>query len=36
MAILAECPICKRRQAVSHKVCNCGEKMDMAKRSGRT
>ena len=35
MAILAECPICKRRQAVSHKVCKCGEKMDKAKRSGR-
>jgi integrase len=35
MAILAECPICKRRQAVSHKVCKCGEKLDKAKRSGR-
>lgn len=35
MAILAECPICKRRQAVSNKVCRCGEKLDKAKRSGR-
>jgi integrase len=35
MAILAECPICKTRQAVSHKVCKCGEKLDKAKRSGR-
>jgi integrase len=35
MAILAECPICKRRQAVANKVCKCGEKLDKAKRSGR-
>jgi integrase len=35
MAILAECPICKRRQAVANKVCKCGEKLDKAKRSNR-
>jgi integrase len=35
MAILAECPICKRRQAVKNKVCVCGENLDKAKRSGR-
>jgi len=35
MAILAECPRCKRRQSVTHKVCKCGEKLDKAKRAGR-
>jgi integrase len=35
MAILAECPICKRRQRASNKVCKCGEKLDTAKRSNR-
>ncbi len=35
MAILAECPICKRRQKLSHKVCKYGEKLDNAKRSNR-
>ena len=35
MAILAECPICKRRQKVANKNCKCGERLDKAKRSGR-
>jgi integrase len=35
MAILAECPVCHRRQSVEHKRCTCGENMDKAKRSQR-
>ncbi|HVO83181.1 MAG TPA: site-specific integrase [Syntrophobacteria bacterium] len=33
MAIKAECPICHRKQAVSHKVCECGQDLDKAKRA---
>lgn len=34
MAILAECPICRRKQANKNKVClNCGNDMDKSKRS---
>lgn len=35
MAILAECPICHRKQATKNKVCSCGENLDRAKRSKR-
>ena len=35
MAILAECPICHRKQATRNKVCKCGENLDKAKRSKR-
>ena len=35
MAILAQCPICKRRQATKNKICKCGEDLDRAKRSKR-
>lgn len=35
MAILAECPICHKKQKVANKVCDCGEKLDKAKRSKR-
>jgi integrase len=35
MAILAECPICHRRQSLEHKRCKCGEDLDRAKRSNR-
>ena len=35
MAILQECPICRRRQRVANKLCRCGERLDKAKRSGR-
>lgn len=35
MAILAECPICHRKQATKNKVCNCGENLDKAKKSRR-
>ena len=33
MAILAECPICRRKQATKNKICACGEDLDRAKRS---
>jgi hypothetical protein len=35
MAILAECPICKRIQSLKHKMCPCGEDLEKAKRSQR-
>lgn len=35
MAILAECPICHRKQATKNKVCSCGEDLVRAKRSKR-
>jgi len=33
MSILAECPICQRKQAVKNKLCKCGEDLDKSKRS---
>ena len=33
MAILAECPKCRNRQAVKIKFCKCGANMDKAKRN---
>jgi len=35
MAILAECPMCHRKQAVKNKVCKCGKDLDRAKRSNK-
>ena len=39
MAVLAECPTCRRKQSVKNKVCSgksgCGEDLDKAKRSKR-
>lgn len=35
MAILSECPICRRKQSIRNKVCNCGENLDRAKKSKR-
>ena len=35
MAILAECPICKKKQGIRNKVCSCGENLDQAKKSKR-
>ena len=35
MAILAECPMCRRKQATKNKVCKCGENLDKAKKSKR-
>ena len=32
MAILAECPICHKKQSVRRKVCSCGEDLVKAKR----
>lgn len=34
MAVLAECPICRRRQSLRNKVCKCGENLDKAKKAG--
>jgi integrase len=33
MAILAECPVCHRRQSLKNKVCKCGEDLVKAKRA---
>ncbi len=35
MAILVECPICRRKQSVTRKRCKCDAALDKAKRSGR-
>jgi integrase len=35
MAILAECPICHKKQATKNKLCSCGEELDKAKQSKR-
>jgi len=35
MAILAECPICRKKQAIRNKRCPCGEDLDRAKKSKR-
>lgn len=36
MAILAECPVCQRRQKVSNKLCNhCELNLDKFKKSGK-
>ena len=35
MAILAECPICHRKQATKNRLCSCGENLVKAKRSKR-
>ena len=35
MAIMQSCPRCKTKSKVATKVCKCGEKLDVAKRSGR-
>jgi integrase len=36
MAVLGECPICKRKQSLRNKQCRCGEDLDKAKRSRKT
>ena len=33
MAILAECPLCHKKQSNKNKFCKCGEDLDRAKRS---
>lgn len=35
MGILAQCPVCKSRQSIKKKACNCGEDLDKAKGSKR-
>jgi integrase len=35
MAILAECPICHKKQSVSNRLCDCGEDLVKAKKSKR-
>jgi integrase len=35
MAILGECPICRKKQRIKNKICKCGENLDKAKRSSR-
>lgn len=35
MAVLAECPRCRKKQSVKNKLCSCGEDLDKAKRSKR-
>ena len=35
MAILAECPVCRRKQSNKNKVCKCGQDLGQAKRSQR-
>jgi integrase len=35
MAILAECPICHKKQGTKNKECSCGEDLDKAKGSKR-
>jgi len=33
MALLAECPMCHKKQSAKNKLCKCGEDMDKLKRS---
>jgi len=35
MAVLAECPICHKKQCTSNRVCSCGEDLVKAKKSQR-
>jgi len=35
MSILAECPVCRKKQSVKNKKCSCGENLDKAKKSKR-
>jgi integrase len=35
MAVMAECPICRKKQSAKNKRCKCGEDLDKAKRSRR-
>ena len=32
MAVLAECPFCRRKQSIKNKKCKCGERLDKAKQ----
>ena len=35
MSILAECPLCRKKQSNKNKICTCGQNLDKAKRSQR-
>lgn len=35
MAVLAECPVCHKKQSVSNRLCDCGEDLVKAKKSKR-
>jgi len=35
MAVLVECPICKKRQTLKNNSCPCGENLSKARKSGR-
>lgn len=35
MAVLAECPACRKKQAVKNRLCDCGENLVKAKKSKR-
>ncbi len=35
MAVLAECPICHKKQSLRNRLCSCGENLVKAKRSER-
>ena len=35
MAVMQQCPICRRKQSLRNKRCACGEDLDQAKRSKR-
>src|SRR3989339_669770 len=35
MAVLAECPICHKKQSLRNRICACGENIVKAKRSER-
>ena len=35
MAILAECPMCHKKQSIQKKTCKCGVDLDKSKRSNK-
>jgi integrase len=35
MAVLAECPLCHKKQSAKNKTCSCGEGLDKAKKAKR-
>ena len=35
MAVLAECPICRKKQSLRNRLCSCGEDIAKAKKSNR-
>jgi len=35
MAILSECPVCRKKQSIKNKKCKCGQDLDQAKKFRR-